>query len=123
MRRASLLLFAVGSLSLRLAAGENWPQFRGPGARGISDSSKLPVSWSATENVAWKTPIPGSGWSSPVVWGERVFLTSVVSAGEEEKVKGGLYFGGERPVPKDDHTWMVHCVDLQTGKILWLRGT
>ena len=74
MRRASLLLFAVGSLSLRLAAGENWPQFRGPGARGISDSSKLPLSWSATENVAWKTPIPGSGWSSPVVWGDRVFL-------------------------------------------------
>ena len=45
----------------------------------------------------------------------------MVSAGEEEKVKGGLYFGGERPVPKDDHTWMVHCVDLQTGKILWQK--
>src|SRR4029453_19582510 len=104
-----------------LPAQDHWPQFRGPGSRGISENKKLPLSWSVTQNVAWKTPIPGSGWSSPVVWGDRIFLTSVISAGEEEKVKGGLYFGGERPIPKEEHTWNVFCLDAKTGKILWQK--
>src|SRR6266568_3161973 len=60
----------------------NWPQFRGPGARGLGASSNLPEHWSATENVAWKAEIPGRGWSSPIVWGDRVFLTTAVSSGE-----------------------------------------
>src|SRR5215510_12209505 len=100
------LLAATSLLDASLTAADNWPQFRGPGARAVSEVTRLPLRWSATENVAWKTAIPGSGWSSPVVWGNRVFLTSVVSAGEEEKVKGGLYFGGERPIPKDAHRWL-----------------
>ena len=56
----------------------HWPQFRGPNASGIGASAKLPTTWSATENVAWKTSLPGKSWSSPIVWGERVFVTSVV---------------------------------------------
>jgi outer membrane protein assembly factor BamB len=55
------------------------------------------------------------------VWGNKVFLTSVESEGGEEKIKGGLYFGGERPVPKDVHHWWVHCIDLESGKILWQK--
>jgi len=61
-----------------LGAAENWPQFRGPGARGVADDADLPDRWSATDNVAWKTAIPGRGWSSPIVWGNRVFLTTAV---------------------------------------------
>lgn len=102
-------------------ADENWPQFRGPGARGLgADGAGLPVAWSAGENVAWKTDLPGLGWSSPVVWGQRVFVTSVVNTGEREAVKKGLYFGGDRPQPSSDmHQWKVACLDLESGSILW----
>src|SRR5262245_50901967 len=75
----------------------NWPQFRGTGSRGIGTNARLPEHWSATENVAWKAEIPGRGWSSPIVWGDRVFLTTAVSSGEPEPPKKGLYLGGERP--------------------------
>lgn len=102
------------------SAGDNWPQFRGPGANGfVADDPRLPEEWSTTKNVKWKTDIPGRGWSSPVVWGNRVYLTTVVSAEPVEKVKKGLYFGGERPAPKDEHRWVVCALDTETGKIVW----
>ena len=102
-------------------ASDNWPQFRGPKSMGVADDPKLPDTWSATENVAWKTEIPGVGWSSPVVWNNKIFVTSVVSKGEVEAPKKGLYFGGERKASTDEHRWMVYCVNWKTGKILWER--
>ena len=85
-----------------------WPQFRGPGATGVAADPALPDTWSATENVVWKTAIPGVGWSSPIVWGNTIFLTSVDQrAGAARPPKPGLYFGGERPAPTDEHRWMV----------------
>ena len=60
----------------------NWPQFRGPGARGVAEGKGFPATWSKTENVKWSVPVPGRGWSSPVIWGDKVFLTSAVSAGK-----------------------------------------
>ena len=70
----------------------------------------------------WKTEIPGSGWSSPVVWGDRIFLTSVISTVAPEAPKKGLYFGGNREgIPTDEHRWMVYAVDWKTGKIVWER--
>ena len=111
-----LLLVAIGSL-----ANDKWPQFRGPQSTGVADDPNLPDSWSSTENVAWKVEIPGTGWSSPVVWGDRIFLTSVVSEGETEAPKKGLYFGGERKAPNVPHHWMVYCVDWKSGKIRWQR--
>ena len=101
------------------ATDNNWPQFRGADARGVSDNDALPVKWSATENVAWKTDLPGRGWSSPIVWGDRIFLTSVINSGETEEPKKGLYFGGDRPKPESIHKWMVYCLDLNSGSILW----
>ena len=71
-------------------AGENWAQFRGLGARGVAEGDKLPTTWNATKNVLWKQDLPGRGWSSPVVWGKRVFLTTVVNEGKTEKPKKGL---------------------------------
>jgi outer membrane protein assembly factor BamB len=104
------------------AASSDWPGFRGPGARGVSDDARLPVRWSATENVAWKAEVPGRGWSSPVVWGSKVFLTSVVSDAPLEEPKKGLYFGGDRPeVPTAKQTWVVLAYDLGTGRELWRR--
>jgi outer membrane protein assembly factor BamB len=103
-----------------LSADDNWPQFRGPGSRGISDDRDLPETWSKTENVAWATKIAGRGWSSPIVWGDKVFLTTAIKLkGEPEKVKPGLYFGGERPTPKVPFRYAVVCLDFNTGKILW----
>ncbi len=97
-----------------------WAQFRGPGARGVSDEATFPDRWSATENVAWKTELPGRGWSSPVVWDGRVYLTTVLNLGESEAPKKGLYFGGDRPKPpKSAHEWWVYCLDLATGGTLW----
>jgi outer membrane protein assembly factor BamB len=115
---AFVVAFALATPSE--ANDENWPQFRGAGARGVSMNTKLPDRWSATENVEWKTEIPGRGWSSPIAWGDRVFLTTVVNQGESEEPKKGLYFGGNRPeVPKAEHEWKVLCLDLASGKVRW----
>jgi outer membrane protein assembly factor BamB len=104
------------------SAGENWPQFRGAKSLGTAESKNLPDTWSQTENVAWKAAIPGRGWSCPVVWGDKVFLTTVVSQAKPEAAKKGLYLGGERrKPPMDVHRWMLLCLDLKTGKTLWER--
>ena len=76
----------VGALALVLAAAspalaENWPGFRGPTGQGNSSEHGLPARWSATENVAWKVEVPGEGWSSPIVWGDRVFVTAATDDG------------------------------------------
>jgi outer membrane protein assembly factor BamB len=122
MLSAGLTLIA-GITNVTVAGDlEDWTQFRGPGAKGVSGNSDLPIQWSATENVAWKTDLPGRGWSSPVVAESRVFLTTVVNSGESEEPKKGLYFGGDRPTPpKAVHKWIVYCLDLNTGGVIWNR--
>ncbi len=105
-------------------AGEQWPQFRGPQSGVVADSPDLPETWGPSENVVWQTTIPGYGWSSPVVWGEHVFVTATVSAGTEPAPVRGLYD------PGDDHgkmrstasqRWIVYDVDFETGRIRWTR--
>lgn len=101
---------------------DHWPQFRGAEARGVASGGNLPDRWSATENVAWKCDIPGRGWSSPIVWADHVFLTTVINSGQAEEPKKGLYFGGDRPKPADAvHQWKVFCLDLRTGAVRWER--
>jgi outer membrane protein assembly factor BamB len=118
----ALLLLAASTLQVPASAGDEWPQFRGPGASGVSPLSGLPAAWSESEHVAWKTPIPGRGWSSPIVQGARIFVTSAIQEdGEPEPVQKGLYFGGERPAPKESMRWMVYCLDLETGEPVWER--
>lgn len=87
-----LLLVATG------ANAENWPQFRGANTQGHSREKSVPLRWTATENVAWKTPIPGESWYSPIVWGEHVFLTTTT---------------------EDGYRCHVLALDRKTGKILW----
>lgn len=121
-----LLLAAVPGIGADSAM--HWPQFRGPGALGVAEHARLADHWSTNENVAWKVEVPGRGWSSPIVWGERVFLTTVVSEGQMEPAKKGLYFGGERKeIPQGEHHWLVLCFDLNSGRELWRqeahRGT
>ncbi len=102
-------------------AQTNWPGFRGPNG-GVAEDAELPTSWSTTENVAWKIDIPGRSWSCPVVWQDKIFLTTVVSEGDVEDAKKGLYFGGNRNKPSSAvHHWIVYCIDFSTGKILWQK--
>jgi outer membrane protein assembly factor BamB len=102
---------------------KNWPSFRGPNATGVADGQFPPVTWDAEKghNVRWKTPIPGLGLSSPVVWGDHVYLTTAVSAGGKAGLKTGQY--GDVGSAKDDgeHTWKVYCVDKTSGKVVWER--
>lgn len=120
---STLAVFAALWVRPPHASGdENWPQFRGPQVMGQSDGAGLPERWSATENIAWKTRIPGTGWSSPVVWEGRVYLTTAVSEAREEEHKKGLYLTGDRPEPSAAvHHWRVHALDLEDGSEMWMR--
>lgn len=116
----SFLSATLAALTFSAGAQENWPQFRGAQSLGVATNKNLPVTWSATQNVAWQTDVPGMGWSSPVVWSDRIFLTSVIRDGEVEPPKKGLYFGGERKTPSTNtQHWMVYAFDWQTGKKVW----
>ena len=119
---AAFLTSAVAASTFAAApqqAPQDWTQFRGPDSMGVAEDPRLPERWSSTENVAWVTEIPGRGWSSPIVVGDIVVVTSVISSVEEESARGGLYFGGERPAPTDRHQWVVVAVDWATGAVRW----
>ena len=108
-------------LSAPLLSQANWPQFRGESC-GVVTDAVLPTFWSTTENVVWSVDIPGRGWSCPVVWGDKVFLTTVASEGQVEDAKKGLYFGGNRRTPPTDvHHWIVYCFDWKSGDFLWQK--
>ncbi len=101
----------------------NWPSFRGPFASGVANGYVLPTEWSVEtgKNVRWRTPIPGLGHSSPVVWGECIFVTSAISSAGDPYLKVGLY--GESPDHPEnvDHQYNVYCLNKKTGKIIWER--
>src|SRR5262245_19752652 len=102
-----VVLYLLFLMPLASSGAENWPQFRGGGARRVTDGTGLPEQWNTTENVQWKITVPGRGWSSPIVWGDKIFLTTAVSEGEVEPPKKGLYFGGERKEPsRAKHQWL-----------------
>ena len=118
----------AGSAALAVEPSYNWPQWRGPAGQGISTDSRVPLAWSASENVLWKTPIPGRGHSQPIVWGDRVFLTTAL---EGEVVPGAqavkhMDEGKEFLHPDSvganrKHTFKVLAVDAASGKLLWER--
>ena len=106
-----------------VAAASHWPQFRGPNASGVGDGAHLPDTWSVADGrgIAWKAAIPGLAHSSPVVWGDRVFVTTAITSAKDATFKPGLY--GE-PTASEDvtvHKWNVIALDKRTGKILWER--
>jgi outer membrane protein assembly factor BamB len=115
--------FAALSLFPFLLAAQNWPSFRGERASGVADGKPLAVKWSAekNENIAWKTPIPGLGLSSPVVWGDYVFLTTAVSSDPNSKFRHGLYGDVEPAADQSRHSFRAYAIDKKTGKILWER--
>jgi len=104
------------------ADDQNWPGFRGWQARGVSEGNSTPVSWDVEkgEHVLWKVPIPGLAHSSPVIWGDSVFLTTAVS-GRDDTLRVGLY-GDIKPVEGDaSHSWQVHRLDKRNGRLIWSK--
>ncbi|WDI40592.1 PQQ-binding-like beta-propeller repeat protein [Bremerella sp. P1] len=101
-----LILVLLGSSQLagQATAQSNWFQFRGPTGQGIAATATLPKEWGPEKNIAWRQEVPGLGWSSPVVAGNRIFLTTAVPQSEEKKA---------------DQSLRTLCLDADTGKILW----
>ncbi len=99
----------------------NWPSFRGPGASGVGDGAETPVRWTieSGDGVLWSAEIPGLGNSSPVVWGQTVFLTTAVAAGAEQKIRTGLTGAGDPVDESVEHRWLVLAFDKRTGEKLW----
>ncbi len=122
MRRAvtcaALLALVLGMIC---RADEHWPQFRGKGSAGIAEGKDLPETWDAKKNVVWAVDVPGRGWSSPVVWGDRIFLTAVLND-KTPTPRKGLYIADlAGKIPPGEHRWVVYCYDWRTGKLLWER--
>jgi outer membrane protein assembly factor BamB len=99
----------------------NWPSFRGNHASGIAEGQFLPDSWNGEKgtNIRWKTRIPGLAHSSPIVWGNRVFVTSAISSQGDGTFKPGLYGEGTASEDRSVHKWKVLALDKSTGKIVW----
>ena len=99
----------------------SWPSFRGPHASGVAEGQNLPDQWNAKtgENILWRTPIPGLAHSSPVVWGNRIFVTTAVSSDPKASFRPGLYGDGDASKDRSLHRWMIYALDKQSGKILW----
>jgi outer membrane protein assembly factor BamB len=90
-------------------ADADWPQLRGPTGRGISDAKGLPTKWSATENIAWKTELPGAGASTPIVVGGKIYVTCY----------RGYNMPGERGGSQENLERLLVCVSPADGKVLW----
>ena len=140
----TLLVTALAIAAVSGAPG-GWPGFRGPSANGLAASGEAPLTWSTTENVRWATEIPGRGWSSPVVWQGRVYLTTAIGSKPFKQPSPGLYGNdyiaelrkqglpdeevlkrvrqrdSEAPEESDAIRYVVLAFDAATGKVLWER--
>ena len=116
-----LAWLAAALAGLACAEGVDWPSFRGPDASGVSEGYSTPVEWdiASGQNIRWQTPIAGLGHSSPVVWGDRLFVATAVSGKPKDELRVGLY--GDIASVEDDseHEWRVLCLDKNSGEILW----
>jgi outer membrane protein assembly factor BamB len=132
LRRISLaliiaLLVTVALLSNTVGTfAANWPQWRGPGGQGISSEKNLPAEWSSSKNIKWKTPIAGRSHSSPIVWGNKIFLTTAIEGETVPGAKAVKHMIGDKEFLHPDsigadhkHTFKVICLERESGKIVW----
>ena len=124
LRILALALTALCLLGARAVAqprpGVDWPQFRGVQASGVAEGFGAPVRWNGEtgENILWKTPVPGLGHSSPIVWGDLVCVTTADS-GQDDALKVGLYGDIEPVANETPQRWDVRCLDKSTGAERW----
>jgi outer membrane protein assembly factor BamB len=121
-RRTCASAWLILSFTLRAFSQSDWPQFRGANAAGLA-RGEPPTTWNVEtgENILWKTPIPGLGHSSPVIWGNRLFITTAVNERKAASLKVGLYGDPDSAEDSDTQQWKVICLDKVTGAILWER--
>jgi outer membrane protein assembly factor BamB len=119
----SILLCAQSIIVAQTDASRQWPSYRGLFASGILDNANLPDSFDpgAMINVRWKTGVPGLGLSSPVIWGNRLFITTAVSKSDKTGLKPGLYGDVASVNDTSVHEWKVLCYDKNNGKLIWER--
>jgi outer membrane protein assembly factor BamB len=124
-RITSLALVALFSLTT-VGFAANWPQWRGPDGSGISTEKNLPAEWTPTKNIKWKTPIAGRGHSSPIVWGNKIFLTTAIEGelvpdakAAKHMIEGKEYVHPDSVGANHKHTFKVIALNRDTGKILW----
>lgn len=118
-----LFFFQVFNTSGQIIQERQWPEYRGFMSSGVLDSANLPESFDCPKmvNIKWKIEIPGLGLSSPVIWDDKLFLTTAVSKFDNQGIKPGIY-GDGMPVPDSSiHNWKVYCINKNTGSILWER--
>jgi outer membrane protein assembly factor BamB len=123
--RIAVVAVSVSVMSAA-AAAENWPQWRGPGGQGVSAERQLPTEWQPDRHIAWKVPLPGGGHSSPVVWGDRIFVTAAIEGDVIPGAKAVEHSMGGKPFVHPDsvaadrkHTLKVLALDARTGKTVW----
>ena len=128
MRLAAVALSSVLFAAVLGAEPATWAQWRGPGGQGVSNETGLPTEWSAAQNVLWKAEVPGRGHSSPIVWGDRLFLTTAIEGEVVPGAKGVKHIAdGQEFVHPDGvgadrkHTLKVLALDAGTGRLLWER--
>ncbi|MFP6584928.1 MAG: PQQ-binding-like beta-propeller repeat protein [Candidatus Hydrogenedentota bacterium] len=124
MNKCSVVAFLTITMFLTgMADAENWPSWRGPTQNGLAAAmGNPPLTWSETENIRWKVAIPGEGNSTPVVWGDKIFVTTAVRIGEAlEKPRGRRPRGEPAPKPTNAYKFNLMCLDRNTGEILWER--
>jgi len=128
IRVAALLAALAAGYALSDEPPANWPRWRGPDGSGVAAGANLPAEWSSTKNILWKTPIPGRGHSSPVVWGNRIFLTTSFEGpavpGAKAPVhilKGEEYRHPDSEGAERSYALRVMALDADTGAILWAQ--
>ena len=107
----------------RRSEGPAWPGFRGRNADGVSDGQRLPDTWNGVTgaNVSWKIELPGLAHSSPIVWRDRIFVTSAISSRADATFTPGLYGAGTASEDRTRHEWIVRALDIHSGKTVWTR--
>src|SRR4029450_608746 len=114
-----IALSLIGSaIVLSTAGAASWPQWRGPSGQGVSEETNLPSEWTATHNIKWKAAIPGRGHSSPIVWGNRIFLTTAIEGELVPGAKAVKHMDGDKEFVHPDsvganrkHQFQVICLD------------
>ncbi len=120
---ASAAALAALSVAAPVVDDGHWPSFRGPGASGVADGQNLPDAWDGAtgDNIRWRVTVPGLAHSSPVVWGDRLYVTSAVSSRDDVGFRPGLYGDGDASSDHSVHRWVLFALDKHSGETVWER--
>jgi len=124
MKKRLFLLLVIPPILFSCAKSQperQWPSYRGYHASGVLNDANLPETWNAEtgEHIKWKVPVPGLGLSSPVIWGDKLFITTAISESDSSGFKTGIYGAIGSVEDESVHEWKVICINKNTGKTIW----